>query len=295
MTSPLTKNQWIGILVMIAIIGIVIGSFYVTNHFFRPTRLVHSELDTLTLRQIIVLEKQGRYYPKTHYNRIKEDTIPLYLHQFDPNTADSIELLQLGFKPWMVRNMLRYREKNGVWRTKESLKRVYGMTDDLYEQIEPYVVIVETDTATLQNIVYQEKKDTILNLNTCDTAELKYLRGVGSYYARRIVQYRNMLGGYVSAEQLYEIEKLPDTTVDSIIFHFIVNSDEIHRIDVNHSSVERLARHPYLSFAQAKAIYTLRRTRFRLQSIDDLYDIDCLTETDINRLEPYLSFLVNDK
>lgn len=294
MTSPLTKHQWIGAAILIAIIVVFIGSFYLIDCLFQPVELPPVEIDSLTMQQIMVLEESAS---QIQYKHIKKDTIPLYLHQFDPNSADSIELLQLGFKPWMVRNMLRYRAKNGVWRTKESLKRVYGMTDELYLQIEPYINIVlpEKDSLQLADSArnFQIKKDTILNLNLCDTTELKYIRGIGSGYARRIVNYRNRLGGYVSTAQLYEIDGLPYTTVDSVITHFIVDSVGITVINVNHSSVERLQRHPYISFTQAKAIYTLRRNRFHLNSIEELAELDCLSETDITRLRPYLSFTTN--
>jgi hypothetical protein len=59
---------------------------------------------------------------------------------------------------------------------------------------------------------------------------------------------------------------------------------------VNNSSTERLNRHPYLRFEQAKAIYTLRRKHIRLTSINDLRTLPELTEDDLLRLEPYLSF-----
>ncbi len=47
-----------------------------------------------------------------------------------------------------------------------------------------------------------EKKDTILDLNRCDTTELQYIRGIGRYTAMQIIKYREQLGGYYSPEQL---------------------------------------------------------------------------------------------
>lgn len=289
MNSPLTKHQWIGLLMMTLIISVFIGSFYLID-YIQESPIDSPEKDTLLLDQIRVLtEKQEQ----PHYLTFKQDTIALFLHPFDPNTADSIELLQLGFRPWMAKNMLRYRSKGGIWRTKQSLRKVYGMTDELYSQIEPYIVITlpeDTLRDLPSQVQYSLKKDTILELNSCDTAELKFLRGIGSYYARQIVHYRNQLGGYISANQLYEIKEIPPATVDSILQHFTVDNSLVTPIPLNHASVQRLSHHPYLSFTQAKAIYELRRTRFRLHSLDELSDIDCLTETEIQQLAPYLSF-----
>lgn len=43
-------------------------------------------------------------------------------------------------------------------------------------------------------------------LNTADTTALKTVPGIGSYYARKIIAYGQRLGGYVSVDQLDEIE-----------------------------------------------------------------------------------------
>ena len=290
MTSPLTKNQWLGLGILTAIIAVFIGSIYLIDYVTVPKESEVAEVEAQTMKEIEVIQEKQR---SRDYYKVKTDTVELRLHKFDPNTADSIELLQVGFRPWMVRNMQKYKEKGGRWRTKESVKKIYGMTDELYEQIEPYIEIAEAkDTVSAQQKerIFREKKDTVLNLNTCDTAELKYIKGIGDGYARRIVRYRQELGGYVSAEQLREIEEIPKETLDSIIPHFIVETDSIKVIDVNKASVSGLQRHPYLSFAQAKAIYELRRTRFKLHSIEELKELDCLTETEIERLAPYLNF-----
>ena len=289
--KSLTKNQWLGIVVLAAIIAVFIGGFYLVDYLFRPTETTPVQLDSITASQIQILENSSK---KKHYV-VHHDTIALFLHPFDPNTADSLELLQLGFKPWMVRNMLKYRAKHGVWRTNESLKKIYGMTDDLYTQIEPYIVInlpADTirDSISSEKPLYPVKKDTILNLNTCDTAELQLIRGIRGYTARAIVRYRNQLGGFVSVSQLREVKEIPADRVDSLLPYFFVDPDLVTPIPVNQSSAERLSRHPYLSFSQAKAVYELRRTNFKLNDIDQLQQLDCISEDDIIRLKPYLSF-----
>jgi len=290
MTSPLTKNQWLGLGILTAIIAVFIGSIYLIDYVTVPKEPEVAEVEAQAMKEIEVIQEKQR---SRDYYKVKTDTVELRLHKFDPNTADRVELLEVGFRPWMVRNMQKYKEKGGRWRTKEAVKKIYGMTDELYEQIEPYIEIVEIkDTVSVQQQerIFQEKKDTVLELNSCDTAELKYIKGIGGGYARRIVKYRKELGGYVSAEQLREIKDIPKETLDSIIPHFIVKTDSVKTINVNRASVTGLQWHPYLSFSQAKAIYELRRTKFRLKDIDDLRVLECFTETEIERIAPYLSF-----
>jgi DNA uptake protein ComE-like DNA-binding protein len=137
--------------------------------------------------------------------------------------------------------------------------------------------------------IRQVKKDTILDLNRCDTAELQLIRGIGRYTAIRIVQYRRRLGGYYSPSQLTD-EFFDKLRLDTLLAHFTADPADIQLIPVNKASVDRLSHHPYLRYEQAKAIYTLHRKKIRITSIDDLRSLPELKEEDIRRLEPYLSF-----
>jgi DNA uptake protein ComE-like DNA-binding protein len=134
-----------------------------------------------------------------------------------------------------------------------------------------------------------EKKDTVLDLNHCDTTELLFIRGIGRYTAMQIVRYRESLGGYCSPVQLTE-EPFVKCHLDTLLHHFTADPSDIRTIPVNVCSIDRLQRHPYLRYHQAKAIYTLRRRFVRLHSIDDLRSLPELTASDLDRLAPYLSF-----
>ncbi len=133
------------------------------------------------------------------------------------------------------------------------------------------------------------KKDTVLDLNHCDTTELQYLRGIGRYTAVQIVKYRERLGGFYSPQQLTD-EPLSKCHLDTLLYHFTVDTAAIQRIPLNSCSIERLQRHPYIRHEQAKAIYALRRKQTRLSSLDDLRSLPELTAEDLLRLTPYLTF-----
>ena len=133
------------------------------------------------------------------------------------------------------------------------------------------------------------KKDTILDLNHCDTTELQYIRGIGHFTAVQIIRYREQLGGYCSPEQLKD-ENFSSLRLDTLLSHFTADTADVQPIPVNSCSIDRLQHHPYLRYKQAKAIYTLRRQLIRLQGIDDLRSLPELTEDDLRRLSPYLSF-----
>lgn len=133
------------------------------------------------------------------------------------------------------------------------------------------------------------KKDTILDLNHTDTAELQFIRGIGRFTAVQIIKYREQLGGFYSTVQLTD-DPLATLHLDTLLAHFTADSAEVQTIDINNCSLDRLQRHPYLRYTQAKSIYELRRKRVRLRSIDELKAVPELNDTIIERLAPYLRF-----
>lgn len=133
------------------------------------------------------------------------------------------------------------------------------------------------------------KKDTILDLNHCDTTELQYIHGIGRYTAIRIIEYRERLGGYYSPLQLTD-PPFAKLRLDTLLGHFTASPDDVQKIDVNSCSTEDLSHHPYLRYEQAKAIYLLRRKYVRLDGIDDLRRVPQLDSTDIEKIQYYLRF-----
>ena len=82
----------------------------------------------------------------TSYKPKKVESIPVILASFNPNTADSITFRHLGLPAWMTKNILHYRAKGGKFRKTEDFKKIYGMTEDQYSVLSPYIHIPPEDT-----------------------------------------------------------------------------------------------------------------------------------------------------
>ena len=307
----LTGEQWLGVCILALLAGVTL--FLV--HRFQPAEpeVVEVVSDSVLTQFATYQAQQDSIRKATWKKQYPRDTIAIRMQVFDPNTADSSTLVHLGLKKWQVSNMLKYRAKGGRYRKAEDMKRLYGMTDSMYVRLLPYIHI---DTAAIDQYrdslrrsrrdtlakdsvprYVSQKRDTLLNLRTADTTELKKIRGIGSYRARQIVRYRKELGGFVNTEQLREIKALQplltdSLQADSLLSHFWIDSIIIVPLQVNSCRAETLERHPYLSFEQAKAVYELRRKKIRLESIEQLRRLDCFTEEELRRVEPYLSFEV---
>ena len=254
---------------------------------------------------------------------------------FDPNTADSTQLLRLGLQPWQVRNIYKYRASGGIYRTKADFARLYGLTVKQYRELEPYIVISpdylpastlfadrpaygqgtasgrSDDAATNRSIAsdgaavsgdsavtgsksggetyrrrYKIAVGEHVDLNAGDTAVYKTVPGIGSYYARKIADYGRRLGGYVSIDQLDEIENFPPEAKA----YFALLTDSVRKMNVNELTLYELRRHPYINYYQAKAIVDHRRLDGPLKSLDELGALRDFPPEAIARLKPYVIY-----
>ena len=135
---------------------------------------------------------------------------------------------------------------------------------------------------------YQEKikPGEHIVLNTADTTQLKMIPGIGPYYARKVVQYGERLGGYVSVDQLDEIEGFPLDAKD----YLVIRDAHPRQLNVNRLSLNELRRHPYINFYQARAITDYRRLHGSLKSLQDLRLSKEFPPEEIERLAPYVAY-----
>lgn len=260
-----------------------------SNGIEGPTATANGKADSVSLRH-------------TYYYNVEGERVELF--PFDPNTADSTELLRLGLKPWQVRAIYRYRAKGGTFNRKEDFARLYGLTTKQYRQLEPYITIgsdyqpaaetvaqpprQQSQTYTRDTTIYPKKlaRGERISPNRADTSMLKKVPGIGSVRAAAIVSYRERLGGFVSREQLLDIESFPAEALD----YFSEPHDPVKRLNLNTATKAQLRRHPYLNYYQVKAILDYRRTHGRINSLDDLALNRDFPAEARRKLKPYIEF-----
>ena len=282
------------IVVVLVIIAILIGVFIYLGESNRMTA-TGTAADSLSVdsaRESAKGKVTQEYYAV--------ETSKPNLFYFDPNTADSTQLLSLGLQPWQVRNIYKYRAKGGVYRKPTDFARLYGLTVKQYKALEPYIRI-SSDYLPASTLVKEEEEEVVRDtikypvkisddeyivLNRADTAQLKRVPGIGSWYARQIVRYGNRLGGYVDVGQLAEIEGFPEEALQ----YFAVEQPSVTRLNLNRLTLNEMIRHPYIGFYRAKAIIDYRRLYGKINSLDDLKLNKHFTPEAIEKLKPYVMF-----
>jgi len=225
---------------------------------------------------------------------------------FDPNTATYDDFLCLGLSERISANIIKYRNSGGRFKTPTDFAKIYGISDSVYSRLEPYISIAAktppeskkqtakkkyTDSKKSEQSArpaYEPKEKPIVELNSADSAQLVALRGIGSVLARRIITYREMLGGFYSVEQLREIRNLPPETYASLYPQFTIDTAKIVKIDLNDFKYKQLSSHPYLAITQLNAIMSYKRVQGKFNAVDDLLKYKLVDTLTYEKLSPYL-------
>lgn len=149
-----------------------------------------------------------------------------------------------------------------------------------------YPITQKKKEKLLDNI--SEKKPLHINLNSADTTELKQLKGIGSSFAKRIVKYRDALGGFVKLEQLNEVYGMTPEMIALIETNIFIDGLNIQKIDVNSASVEELKAHPYIDWKVANSIVQIRNNYGKFASVDGIMKSVLIDEVLFHKLKPYL-------
>jgi DNA uptake protein ComE-like DNA-binding protein len=278
----------------IAIATLVLIALWLTGNSNMATTVATEANDSITQQHDTV--RKGYYRRSLAINVGDVPTRHMEEFPFDPNTADSTQLLRLGLQPWQVRSIYRYRARGGVFRSKRDFAQLYGLTKKDYLRLEPYIRISD-DYQPASTLFSKEERDTLrypaklkdgdhVVLNTADTTQLMKVPGIGSYYAKEIIRHGKWIGGYVSVDQLDEIEGFPPTAKK----YFVVSHPTPQRLNINKLTLQQLRRHPYINYYQAKAIVDYRRLYGDIKSLQDLRFSKAFPEDAIQHLEPYVEY-----
>lgn len=131
---------------------------------------------------------------------------------------------------------------------------------------------------------------THVELNTADTTSLKKVPGIGSTFSRRIVKYRELLGGFYTVDQLRDVYGIDEDRFLALRPWFYTDSTYIQKLEVNRLPASSLRKHPYINYEQARTLEQLRKQKGRLSGWENLQLLEEFTEKDTERLKPYLSF-----
>lgn len=165
------------------------------------------------------------------------------------------------------------KNENSSWKAKKSKSNAYK---------EPK----RKDSTHYQSFT---KNIPIVDINIADTNLLKELPNIGASFAKRIVEYRAKLGGFIEKEQLLEVYGMDSMRYENIAEHIVIDSlFDSNKLRINYDAFKVLNRHPYLGYEDVKKIVNYREQKGLITTWEQL---SAIIGNDIEpKLKGYVEF-----
>lgn len=241
-------------------------------------KLLISSEDLIRFEQEVEITKFEKAKREVHFS--KKYYAPS--KAFDPNHYTKDDWIKLGLSEKQADVVIRFTER-GI-RSNEELKKIYVIPSDLYE-------LLKDSTIYTIRIVDQEpriaKMKVLVELNSSSESDLLTIPGIGPYYAKKIIEYRSSLGGFVADKQLLEIWKFDEEKLSEIKPYLVIDDTELVRININSATIDELKSHPYISYSIANSIVKMRLHE-PYEEVSDIKRSKLIDDQLFDKLEPYL-------
>lgn len=222
-------------------------------------------------------------------------------YPFNPNYMTDFKAYTLGLSPQEFDRLKDFRTKNQWVNSVADFKRVTKVSDVVLAEISPLFKFPEwvNQPKSRSNGFKQDgrhkgftelpfNKKTDLNLATL--SQLEKVSGIGKALSKRIIDYREKLGGFSDDVQLYGVWGLHQDVVKRTLHVFTVKTPKTVRpINLHKASASDIATIPGVSFDLAKEIWEFVVLRGRIESVSELEKIEGLSEAKLKLIQLYLS------
>jgi DNA uptake protein ComE-like DNA-binding protein len=284
-----SKGERVGLMILIVLMIIILIADRLIFYFERPAIADRQRFDEL----VAELEQQ---------QTDKQETGSYFF--FDPNTIDSTTLEALALPFRVKQNLLKYRRRNGSFKTREDVRKIYGMNDSVYALIEKFIDIKTNQSVSVTEfhkprVIYRgrDAETTVpdtgafipkVEINGAMATDLVKLYGIGPVLSERIIKYRNLLGGFYALGQMEEVYGLTPETLSGIADQLVIDSTALILININFAEAGELAKHPYLGWKDANRIIGYREKNGFIEDKIHLLKDSVLSSEIFKKVSPYL-------
>lgn len=284
-----SKEQQRGILgLFLIIIAIQVVSFFVD---FKTTPKVNlEEQKWLALHsEINALENQQN-----------QQLVKMY--PFNPNFITDYKGYKLGMSVAELDKLQAFRKENKYVNSAEEFQAVTGVSDSLLAVLSPYFKFpdwVKNKAASKsvafsnKNSSYFSKKEKLVvkDINQATQEDLIKINGIGEAISKRILKFKESLGGFVSMEQMKDVWGLSPEVIEQLNTNFKVGAlPNFKKVDINNASVKELTQFPYFKYNLAREIVIYRSMNGDIKNAADLIKIKGMTLENANIIALYLDF-----
>ena len=293
-----TEKRGIAALTMVIVLILLIKESLI--YFYPAMPLKRVEHDSL-IEAIKQSVEQNQQLEALNRKKDRKNTNEFTF--FDPNNLHVDDWKKMGLTEKQAAVIERYRSKGGRFNSKEDVKKMYVISDSLFEQMKEFILLPD-QKAYEATIKYEKDKSrwkgrkvvkNKVDINSAESAQWKDLSGIGEILSARIVSYRNRLGGFHSKNQLREVYGLKEEVLIALDSQLILENTHLRQLNINTATIEELKSHPYISWQIANSIVKYREQHGTYDNIEELTKLVLVDKAFLNKISPYLTVKKFDK
>lgn len=212
---------------------------------------------------------------------LSADKKAVKMNPFNPNYLTDFKGYQLGMSTKEIDRLLNYRAKGEFVNSADEFQQITKISDSLLQQLSPYFKFPDwikntksSDILTQKSISKQNKIE-IKDINKATEEDLIKINGVGKMLSKRIIQYRDKLGGFTFDNQLYEVWNLEKSVADKVLNQYsVTEKPEIKKININKASFKEILTIVYIDYELCKKIVNHKKEIAEYQSLEELKKIE---------------------
>ncbi len=212
---------------------------------------------------------------------------------FNPNFITDFKGYRLGMSVAEIDRLLAFRQTGRYVNSAAEFQKVTRVSDSLLAELSPWFKFPEwvTQKKAYAKNTFEKPMRPVRDINAATAEDLKAVYGIGDGLSRRILDYREKLGGFVSMEQMDDVWGLSAEVVRELHAGFkVVDLPSVKKIAINEASVRELSQFPYFRYQVAKSIVTYRSMHGRIANVEDLFKISEFPVEKMKIIALYLDF-----
>lgn len=232
--------------------------------------------------------------------KIEKENFKPTIYPFNPNFITDFKGYKLGMSTAEIDRLLEFRKKNQYVNSAEEFQALTKVSDSLLSVISPYFKFPDwvknkknyKPYEKFENKAYVKKeKIQIIDINIASQEDLIKVYGIGPALSERILKQKEILGGFVSMEQMNDVWGLSPEVVEKLKERFKIGViPAVKKIKINDASAKELQQFPYFRYPLSKEIVTYRSMNNGIKNSEDLMKIKGFPVEKVQVIEKYLEY-----
>ena len=249
----------------------------------------------IALVVILARPRQGIYLAENKgekVEKVKRDS----LFAFDPNTVTYEELLLLGFDKRTAVGIIKYRTAGKVFGIAEELALCYGVSDDMFARVRPYINIgskyatrPKSQTDSTKRVEHKSRfTPRPFEPFGIDTVGVNYLRLIGfsTRQAEALIRYREQGDGIHSMNELRDCYAVSEEMADSLEHFVVLTPRDPHQglVEINSADSVRLRSVRGIGEKTVVAVLEYRKLLGGFVRKEQIAELKCVTSENFDKI-----------